>query len=175
MTIEDIKPLAVAPADAFLALKSGEVEAAYLLAPFYAQAVEDDLGVLVPETAPVYNNLGAGIFLGPKLLGEKADVGRAFVRAIARTTRLYLQGDYKGNDDVVSALADKLGVTVDDVRATEEMQWDPDLTMDAWPEQIEKVQELWRGLEGDILAYSDTLTADDMLAPEVMKAVLAGE
>jgi NitT/TauT family transport system substrate-binding protein len=100
----------LAPADQVTALQSGAVQGAYLLDPYWRQIGADPAFV---QLAVQPREVNGGIFYGPSLLGQRADVGEAFARAYIRTINTYLQGDYKKTSDVVAALAQQIGTTPD--------------------------------------------------------------
>lgn len=113
LTMSDFKWKQMAVADILLALENGAVNFGLLLDPFPLKA--DTSKVMF--AFPYVHDVTGGYFFGTNLLTKKRAVGEAFVRALTRTVRLYLQ-DYGNNRRVVTELAKELQITEDQVRAS---------------------------------------------------------
>jgi ABC-type nitrate/sulfonate/bicarbonate transport system substrate-binding protein len=95
-----------------LAQKS--IAMAWLGFPYCQQVLSAGTAVRVAVYTPD-NSLGY-IQFGPSMLAKPSDVGQAFLRAIARTEYLYLQGDYHANNTVAAVVANILQLTVPELR-----------------------------------------------------------
>jgi len=113
LTMSDFKWKQMAVADILLALENGAVNFGLLLDPFPLKA--DTSKVMF--AFPYVRDVTGGYFFGPNLLTKKRAVGEAFVRALTRTVRNYLQ-DYGNNPRVVAELAKELQISEDQVRAS---------------------------------------------------------
>jgi NitT/TauT family transport system substrate-binding protein len=92
-------------------LASGDLAAAWLSEPYWRQVAGDEEIELV-ATLPATESLG-GVVASPALV-EARPVAVAFGRAVIRTINTYLPGDDQDDDEVVEALADATGESVDD-------------------------------------------------------------
>jgi NitT/TauT family transport system substrate-binding protein len=169
MGLDDITPVNVPATDTLTALENGAADAAYLLEPFSDMAQQNGTGVFVPETQPT--SLSTGFFFGDRLLDEDPAAGAAFLRAIIRTTRDHLQGSYHSDQDLVDAMSSVVGQDAAAVTSTPEVTFAPDLTTATWPDQIEKVQEIWASL-GDVIDYQDPLAPDQVLDTTILDTIL---
>lgn len=169
MTLDDITPVNVPATDTLTALENGGADAAYLLEPFSEMAAKNKTGVFVPITQPT--SLSTGFFFGDRLSKEDPVTGAAFLRAIIRTTRAHLQGDFHKNPKTVSAMAEALDMDAAQITSTPPVTFDPDLTTASWPEQIESVQDVWATLD-DVIQYDDPLKVDEVLDTELLDIVL---
>lgn len=113
LTLNDISWRAMKPADALVALENGAVNFALLLDPVWGKADP----AKVDYAFDYSNDVNGGYFFGPNLLVNKRAVGEAFVRALARTQRQYLQGNYADNPRVLAALAKEMGESEEAIRA----------------------------------------------------------
>ncbi len=140
-------------ADMPAALDAGAVDAAWVNAP--VTTLLEETGKYERVIGYDDGEYGAAYLLGPNLLRDRPEVGQAFVRALARTARDHLSGDYKADDATVQALATALESTPEDVRSTPALTFAAALPTEA----IQAAQEAW-------LAVGDILEADQPLAPE---------
>ncbi len=138
----------IALADMQAALEAGAVDAAWVNAP--VTTVLDATGSYKKVAGYEDGEYGVGYFLGPNLREDHPEVGQAFVRALARTTRDYLTGDYKTNDEVVNAIAETLKSTPEAIRKTPSMTFAADLPTDV----VQAAQAAWIEI-GDLME-SDT-------------------
>lgn len=100
----------LAPSDQVAALRSGAVQGAFLVDPYWRQLAGDPSFV---QLAVQPKEVNGGMFYGPNLLDKHTDVGLAFARAYLRTINTYLAGNYKADSSVMTALAAQMGVGVD--------------------------------------------------------------
>jgi NitT/TauT family transport system substrate-binding protein len=109
-------------------LESGDLAAAWLSEPAWRTVAGDDHVQLV-ATLPAAESLG-GIMVAPDLVTDRRDVGVAFSRAVVRTINTYLADDYQDDDEVMEALADATGESVEDLRDTPAWVFDWELRTD---------------------------------------------
>ncbi|MBO9521010.1 MAG: ABC transporter substrate-binding protein [Nocardioidaceae bacterium] len=169
MDLGDITPVNVPATDTLTALEHGGADAAYLLEPFSEMATKNKTGVFVPITQPT--SLSTGFFFGDRLRESDPAAGAAFLRAIVRTTREHLQGDYHANADTVRTMAAALGMDAKALTSTPGVTFDPDLTTSSWPAQIESVQKIWGTLD-DVIQYQKPLAVDRVLDTHLLDTVL---
>lgn len=153
-------------AEMLMALENGGVDAAYVLDPFWQELEGDDTATFVegfPDAA-----LG-GAFAGP-VRDESPEVVDAFLRAIVRTHRAYLSGDYHQDAEVVDALAEIIGVTPEDITRNPPLVWPEDPVVG--DEGVSLLQDAWIG--ADVLDYDEPLAFEDVVDPAPLERVLEG-
>lgn len=114
--MSDVEFTQLPSADMMQALQNDAVQAAWLLDPYWTQAVEDpDLVQLATQTPgePI-----GGLFFGDDLTAQRPEVGQAMVRAMVRTINTYLTDEWYENDETVEALADFTGLTPESIRGS---------------------------------------------------------
>jgi NitT/TauT family transport system substrate-binding protein len=89
-------------------LQAGDLAAAWLDGGAWYPIAGDDAYRLV-ATLPASEAID-GTVAAPRLLGADRAVGEAYSRAVIRTINTYLTGDYRTNDEVVSALSEALAI-----------------------------------------------------------------
>lgn len=114
LTLNDITWRALPVSDVIVALENGAINVALLLDPLWMKVDQSKATLGFPWPSDVTG----GYFFGPNLLGPRRAVGEAFTRALVRTVRTHLQGDYGANPRVVEALAAELGLSEDQIRAS---------------------------------------------------------
>ncbi|WP_433376295.1 ABC transporter substrate-binding protein [Streptosporangium sp. CA-115845] len=154
---DDIKFENLAGPDIAGALERGAVDVGYASNPFNDVIVKSGCCEIMPGL--ISSRASVHYWFSDGLRTQNPDVGLAFVRALARTTRTYLQGDFRAEDKVVSALAAGSGTDADVVRKLEPNKFGTDL--DGVPEEIASYQSWY--LETDALSYSSPLTADQII------------
>lgn len=150
VTLDDFTIETIPQADLPAALAAGKIDGFYVASPQHLALIEEGLAVRVAGFDPgVYTT---GVIFGPNLLTKNPELGQAVVRAIARTTQTYLQGDYKADTVAAQKVADALEISVEDLRATESMVFG----FEEKTEIVTEIQELWISV-GDILTYETVL------------------
>lgn len=143
------------PNDIALAMTNGAADVAQVVSPGSAVLANDPCCQFVdtgfPRTALV------GWVGSDGFLNEKPEVAMAFFRAIARTQRNYLQGDYHANPQVAPKLAEQMGISLERFRELPNLLFDPQF--DLATEHL-KAQTYWRQL--DLLNYPEDLTVDQV-------------
>lgn len=166
--ITDVTVKQFPAADVPTALIQGAVDSAYVPEPG-ARAVEAS-GVAEPvDTMPKDGGSAQCVYIfGPDLLTERPEVGAAVTRAMARTVRDYLEGDYKANPEVVAALATALDRTEDEITATPSLEFAPDLEFK--DDLFTRMQEIWLEV-GGILAYDEPIAPEDLIDHRFVDAI----
>lgn len=136
------------------ALDMGLVDAAWLNSPAHLPFLQDGSAQLVAEYSD--GQTAVAYAFGSRLLVEQPEVGLAFVRALLRAQMNWLAPGYKAKEDVVEALAERLGESVEELRQTGELEFLTEFDTSLF----DRGQERWLAV-GDILAF------DSPLAPEL--------
>jgi NitT/TauT family transport system substrate-binding protein len=145
--------------DILIALENGAINFGVLIDPITEKADPSKVEFCFAGGQPETGVVGA-YFLGPKLLKERRDVGEAFVRALVRTVRTYLTGDFTKNPKVMEVLAKQLQVPEDELRKSsgivfgERVQFAKDMAA-----TLQKTYSLTPGL----LSYSTPLADDQVI------------
>jgi NitT/TauT family transport system substrate-binding protein len=116
ISLNEVRLSVVGGQEAAEGLAAGDLAAAWLSEPYWRE-VADDEQIELAATLPAAESLG-GIVAGPALAVDDREVAVAFSRALIRTVNTYLAGDYQDDDEVMDALADATGQTVEELRAT---------------------------------------------------------
>lgn len=153
--------------DLVQAFTNGAIDAAWAVFPQTQEIADSGTGERVTDSSPGV----LGVWFGPNLLDDDRDVGVAFVRALARTNRLYLQPGYKDDEAVVEALAEFTGTEAAAVAATPETTFSGDLAID--PGTIEDLQEIWIDY-GDIVTLDEPLPTDEVIDDSLVSDALGG-
>lgn len=152
VSLLDLQIERIPSSEMVLALKNGAVDAAWLLDPYWIEAAEDPDLMLV-ATQPPGEPLG-GIYFGGHLFGEKREAALAFVRAYIRTVNTYLAGDYQQDEEVMQALAEATGTSVEALAQTPSLVFDWEIRSGT----TDRIQRFF--LEFDVLDYDEALPED---------------
>jgi NitT/TauT family transport system substrate-binding protein len=166
LTVKDVTVSNLGAGDLVAALQSGGVDGGFLVDPFWADAEAKGYAVLA---TPNYKGTLGGYFIGSSL-SNKPEVQDAFVRALLRTTRTYLQGDYRKDPKVRPALLKVMGVPEATLDAAPPLIFDPQMTLDL--SSIQGVQTTWLAI-GGLLTYSTALPNEKVWDGKPIARVLA--
>jgi NitT/TauT family transport system substrate-binding protein len=166
LTISDVELSPLQGADILTALEQGSVGAGYVLTPHWQLAEAADWGQLVTPTPPI---AAAGYLFSGKTLEEKPEVADAIMRALTRTVRTYLQGDYHDDAEVMTVLAEVLQQPEASIASAPSLVFDPDMTFDV--ELLEEVQDVWIGV-GGVLEFDEPLPASQVVDDAVIQRIL---
>jgi NitT/TauT family transport system substrate-binding protein len=165
-SVDDVEIASLNSADLLSALENGAIAGGYLLAPAWQMADQGDYAQLVSGQPP----LSAGVYVMTEdLIRSEPDVAAAIARAMLRTVRTYLQGDYHADAEVMDALAEALGSPVEALTAGPSLVFDPDMGIDT--DMIEELQEVWIEI-GDVLSYDTPLPPADVVDTSPVDAAL---
>ena len=89
--------------------------------------------------------LGKYIF-GTRFLNDEPETAEAIVRALMRTNRTYLQGDYHDDPEVMTILSEALGAPEESIASVSEYVLDPELGIDL--DFVTEAQKIWIAGEG---------------------------
>lgn len=155
LSLNDLEFVQVPSPEMVTALQNDAVQSAWLLDPYWIQASQNpDLRLVA--TQPPGEPIG-GLYFGEHMFGEDREKALAFVRAVIRTINTYLDGDYQADDEVMQALAEETGTTVEALSST------PSLVFD-W-EIREQTADRAQGyfIEFDVVEYDEPLPEDDVV------------
>jgi NitT/TauT family transport system substrate-binding protein len=105
VTMHDVSLSPLNGSNALVALETGALQAADLYAPSSSQAISSGAAKLAVEVPA-----GAGAMVMGSILTSHPQVAEAIARALLRTQRTYLQGDYHSSPQVAADIAKILGV-----------------------------------------------------------------
>jgi NitT/TauT family transport system substrate-binding protein len=150
--LEGVDIVKIPVGEGAFSLERGLVDAAYLYSPEYLALADEGAAVRVAGFDREQANVG--YVFGMRLLEAEPDVGEAFARALLRTTRDYLQDDYKKDPETLVALSEALQLTPEELQVSGSYYF---------PERIETTlftdaQTIWQG-------YPDILSYDGVLEP----------
>lgn len=152
LSLGDFEYLNATGPDILVALEAGAISAGWLSDPYWVEADKGGAATLVMGFPPDASL--SGYVLSNKLLTEKSAVGEAFTRALARTNRDHLAGDYHADRAVVDVLAKAIGVEPATIESGWGYRFPADLAFDH--DIVTTLQEVWIEV-GDILAYDQAL------------------
>ncbi|HEU5151257.1 MAG TPA: ABC transporter substrate-binding protein [Iamia sp.] len=162
---DDVEAVSVnTPADAAALLENGSASISLGLTPYWS-TIEDSgcCTFLVPTTV-------SGSFLvNTDFIEDRPEVAQAFFRAIMRTNRTYLQGNYHEDEEVVTALAEATGVPAETLREQPPLGFSEDLAIEI-EEVLPDFQEQFRTF--DLLSYDEDLDVEQMINTEPVEAIL---
>lgn len=151
--LSDLKFEAVPPNDIAVAMSNGSAAVAQVVAPgstlLGADACCEFIDVGYPSY-PVIGWIGSDAFLN-----ERSDVAMAFFRAMARTQKQHLQGDYHADAETAPVLAEQLGQKPADLARHPALLFSTELPLG---EQTLEAQTYWREL--GLLNYEENLGMD---------------
>lgn len=163
LELDDVNIVPQGGGDLFAAMESGAVAAGNLADPFWQQAEARGDVLIAPFRQP-----NAGYYMG-KIRTEQPEVAAAIVRALARTTRTYLQGDYRADDAVKQAMVDEMGLDAASLDEPASIVFDPDFEFPV--EVVAPVEELWLEV-GGILNYDEALPVEDYFDDSIRADVI---
>ena len=162
----------VVGANLLVALQQGAVDLALLLSPLPDTPGVGDYAALAYSIG--VNDPGsdyAGWALG-SVRDKQPAVADAFVRAVVRTVRTYLQGNYLANPDVLGALSRALGVPADVLSKSRPSVFRPDQRFRTGP-GLSDLQGYWADA-GGLLSYDKPLDASRVVDVGLVDRVTHG-
>ncbi len=159
LNIHDIKISTLSAGDILIGMQSGAVQGGWLSDPIWIAARDEHVGKAA-LTQPTDLAFG-GYFVSGSLLTDKKDIGKAFFRALARTNRDYLQGDYHNNKQVIDALAKATGVSADNIRKAPSLNFPTDLSAFD-PNSVVSFQKAWL-TAGNILDFNTPIPTSQIV------------
>ncbi len=158
LSLADVKFRQTGAADILIAVENGALEAGFISDPFWTKADPNK----VQFVTGLYGEFASGCFIYGKsfLEPQRRAAAEAFMRAIVRTTRTYLQGDIHKNEDILQLIASEVGVPADVLRPNVAPIFTPNL--DIGPEVAIELQKTYRIVPG-VLSYDKDLPADKVM------------
>jgi NitT/TauT family transport system substrate-binding protein len=165
----DVEVQSIGGNDVVVALEQGSTDAGYVLSPAWQTVEESGCCEMVTPRPP----LAASTYtMTADFMENERQTARAIMRALTRTVRTYLQGDYHADPEVLEGLVETLEVPEEVVIATPSLVFDPDMGFDS--AMVEDIQQVWLDA-GDVLEYSDPIPADEVVDTSVVDEVLEGQ
>ncbi len=162
LTLLDVDAQSITAPDGLAGLESGAIDMAFLPDPLWLQAPSDATLVLP------YAGKSIGGFYFSDFRTKNPEAAEAVVRALVRTTRTYLQGDYYADPQVGPVVADILGAPLDNLKQKPPLFFPPDMIPDK--SLIPVLQEAW--LAADLLTYDSALPADRVIDTGILDKAL---
>lgn len=162
LSATDVEFVNLSSPDIPAGLKSGGIDAAFVSAPFWNQAVDDGIAEELWTTPE--GTSGTGVIYGGDF--AKSDAAQPFFDAIARAAQ-DLQGDDRYSDENLEIIGDATGQTPEEVSSVPLYFWEPDLN--PLPDQLASMERIWMDLGAleydeplDPSAYIDTSFSENV-------------
>ncbi|MFI5911005.1 ABC transporter substrate-binding protein [Dactylosporangium sp. NPDC051541] len=149
LTVKDVTIVPLGGADLLAGLDSGSVDAGNLSDPVWSTAEKSGHKLIIPFTASI-----TSYWMG-KIRTAKPDVAAAVLRALVRTTRTYLQGDYRSNQEVRAGLIKAMETTDAALTGPSSLVFDPDFKFPV--ANISPIETAWAQI-GGIVNFDKPLT-----------------
>ncbi|GAA2389583.1 ABC transporter substrate-binding protein [Dactylosporangium salmoneum] len=140
LTVKDVQIVPLGGADLLAGLESGSVDAGNLSDPVWTTAEKNGHKLIIPFTASI-----TSYWMG-KIRTEKPDVAAAVLRALVRTSRTYLQGDYRSNPEVKAGLVKSMEAKEESLSGPSSLIFDPDFKFPVG--NIAPIETAWAGIGG---------------------------
>jgi NitT/TauT family transport system substrate-binding protein len=150
LTVKDVTIVPQGGTDLFAAMDAGAVDAGNLADPVWSRAEAAGHKLIIPFNAPI-----TSYWMG-KIRTERPDVAAAILRALTRTNRTYLQGNYRSNTTVRPALIKALGATEAELAGPSKLIFDPDFKFPV--DFIAPIETAWVNV-GGIVNFNQPLPA----------------
>lgn len=166
LTLNDVKFKQMGASDIVTALESGAVNAGFVSDPLWLKIDRSKVEFAFGQP-PTYST--GGVFFGPNLLTKRRDVGEAFVRAMVRTIRTHLQGDYHKDAKVMEALSKELQIPLEVLQRGVALGFPADQPLA--DSTVEALQKVYLSTPG-VLTYDKPLSTDKVLDKGFIQAAL---
>jgi NitT/TauT family transport system substrate-binding protein len=163
LTVNDVTIVPQGGTDLFAALSAGAVDAGYLADPIWPQAVSAGMLLIQPFTAGI-----TSYFMGP-IRTKQPEVAAAIARAMIRTVRTYLQGDYRADPTVHAAMMKALGATEAQLTGPSPLVFSPDWKFPV--DLIAPIEAEWIKI-GKLLNYTTPLPTSSYYDDSIRLAAL---
>ena len=154
LTNKDVEFMQLSSPDIPTAIESGSIDAAFVSAPFWINAVEQNIAVKLWQTPP--GTSGTGVLYGGQFM--ESELAQPFFNAMARAAA-DLQGEGKYEEENMKIIADATGQTVEELSQVPLYSWLPDLA--PLPEQLAAMQKVW--MEFGAIEYEEPLDTEDYM------------
>jgi NitT/TauT family transport system substrate-binding protein len=166
LTLNDVKFKQMGASDIVTALESGAVNAGFVSDPLWLKIDRSKVEFAFGQP-PTYST--GGVFFGPNLLNKRRDVGEAFVRAMVRTIRTYLHGDYHKDAKVMETLSKELQIPLETLQQGVALGFPADQPLA--DSTVESLQKVYLSTPG-VLTYDKPLPTDKVLEKGFIQAAL---
>lgn len=167
--LDEVELVPMPLSESLIALTNGAVDAAFLAAPFSTQALGDAIGAPVVDSKEAYGDIvTSGYLVGPSMLIDDRDSAEAFLRANIRATER-LVGDYREDAEIVTALAEFMGVEESVVLDSPIYAFDP--TLAPHVPTVMEMQDVFLGIP-DTLGYTEPLTEEQLFDLDLHQAAV---
>lgn len=173
VSLDQINPVALSGSDLLVAVETGSVDGGYVLTPQWLELEGGD----VATYAGMYGGFdGAGFSastyeMSRSFIEDEPEVAQAIMRAIVRTVRTYLQGDYHADPEVLAALAEVTGSPAEAIASSPSLVFNPDLPLNG--QMMEDIQVMWLESAPDTLNFDEPLPIERITERSVVEAILA--
>jgi NitT/TauT family transport system substrate-binding protein len=169
-TVKDVQVVAVGSSEALIGMQQGGVDGSVLVTPFWKEAEKSGIAKFFPGTG--YSL--ASYIMSTDLIKKQPDVAKAILRAVMRTQRTYLQGNYHNDPRVVAAISKAISAPETTITASNALVFTKDMLYTKAAEQtMQDDQAVW--LEaGGIVEYKQPIPLDRVNDLSLAKDVLAG-
>lgn len=150
LSLDDVDIVKMPVGEGAFSLERSLVDGAYLYSPEYLGLAEEGSAVRVAGFDR--GQASTGYVFGTRLLELEPDVGDAFARALLRTIRDHLQGNYKANPETLVALSEAFELTPEELRVAGSYYF----PLRVEPSFFSVAQAIWQGYP-DILSYEGLL------------------
>jgi NitT/TauT family transport system substrate-binding protein len=173
VSLDQINAISLSGSDLLVAVENGSVDGGYVLTPQWLQLEAGDDA----QYAGMYGGFdGAGFSastyeMSRSFIEDEPEVAQAIMRAIVRTVRTYLQGDYHSDPEVLAALAEVTGSPADAIASSPSLVFNPDLPLNG--QMMEDIQTMWLESAPDTLNYDTPIPVDEITDRSIIEAILA--
>lgn len=161
--ISDIEPISIGGPDMLIGLEQESVDAGYLITPVWQDPFIAECCTLVTPQPPL---AASAYIVNRESISNEPEVLTAVMRALMRTVRTSLQGDYHSDPAVMEQLSEALETPVDVLSAAPSLDFDPDLPLDV--DTLDQAQDMWLAL-GDTLDYTEPLAIDQVADTSIIE------
>lgn len=148
----DVEFVQLSSPDIPTAIENGSIDAAFVSAPFWSNAVADGIAEKLWQTPE--GTSGTGVLYGGEFV--ESDLAQPFFNAMVRAAA-DLQGDGKYDDENMQIIADATDQTVEQLSEVPLYSWLPDLA--PLPEQLATMERVW--MDFGALEYTEPLDPAD--------------
>jgi len=148
LSATDVEFVNLSSPDIPAGLKSGGIDAAFVSAPFWNQAIDDGIAEELWTTPE--GTSGTGVIYGGEF--ASSDAAQPFFDAMARAAQ-DLQGDDRYSEENLKIIGDATGQTPEQVSSVPLYFWEPDLN--PLPDQLSSMERIWMDLGA--LEYDEPL------------------
>jgi NitT/TauT family transport system substrate-binding protein len=147
----DVEFVQLSSPDIPTALQNGSIDAAFVSAPFWSNAVNDGIAEKLWQTPE--GTSGTGVIYGGEFI--ESDLAQPFFNAMVRASA-DLQGEGKYEEENMQIIADATDQTVEQLSAVPLYSWLPDLA--PLPEQLTAMERVW--MDFGALEYDEALDSE---------------